>query len=128
MILKQLFWRATFKLLLVHVAALLLVISPLYSIQPNDYMLPLVINCLLATLNLLMLNCPLFATVTMIIALNLELTCTLPLLPLFLAYAIANIVVNSPSAYLVKQVDYIVWKVIFLLITIVLTNAVIWWS
>ena len=75
-----------------------------------------------------MLNCPLFATVTMMIALNLELTCTLPLLPLFLAYAIANIVVNSPSAYLVKQVDYIVWKVIFLLITIVLTNAVIWWS
>lgn len=83
---------------------------------------------MLATWNLLLLDCPLMASATMLVALNLELSCTLPLMPLFLAYAIANIMYNSPSSNIAKQVDYIVWKVIFLCLNIIFVNGIIWWN
>ena len=60
-------------------------------------------------------------------ALNLDLVLCLPLLPIFLIKAVGVIIDNSPTVYIVKQVDYIVWKVIFLLINCTLVNAAIWW-
>lgn len=82
---------------------------------------------LFATLALLSANFPLLAGVTITLAINLELG-LLPLLPVILVYSVSNIIANSPSAYLVKQVDYIVWKVIFLAINFSLVNCAIWWS
>ena len=70
---------------------------------------------------------PLLSSVFFIIALNLDLTLSLPLVPVFLVQAVGSIIVNSPSAFIVKQVDYIVWKVIFLLINCTLVSAFIWW-
>ena len=62
----------------------------------------------------------------MTVAVNLDTSC-LVLMPLFTLYAVANIIDNSPSAYIVKQVDYIVWKVIFLVLNLALVNLAIWW-
>ena len=83
--------------------------------------------CILATWNLLLNNWPLIASLTFMTALNLDLTLCLPLLPVFLVQAVGTIIVNSPAAFIVKQVDYIVWKVIFLVINCTLINAAIWW-
>ena len=61
------------------------------------------------------------------IALNLDLTLCLPLTPVFLVYTVGKVIVNSPSAYIVKQVDYIVWRVIILIINCTVINGIIWW-
>jgi len=79
-----------------------------------------------ATLSLLALNFPLLATVTMTIAINLDLAC-LPFLLVFVVYATSTIILNSPSTFIVKQVDHIVWKVVFLLINFAWVNMIIWW-
>ena len=76
---------------------------------------------------LLLHEFPLVSSVFFITALNLDLTLSLPLAPVFLAQAVGSIIVNSPSAFIVKQVDYIVWKVIFLLINCTLVSAFLWW-
>ena len=74
-----------------------------------------------------MYDFPLLASVFFITALNLDLTLCLPLAPVFLVQAVGGIIVNSPSAFIVKQVDYIVWKVIFLGLNCALVSAAIWW-
>ena len=62
----------------------------------------------------------------MTFAINLDIT-YIVFLPVFLVYSIASIIINSPAAYIVKQIDYIVWKVIFLILYLALANAAIWW-
>lgn len=122
-IFKCLLPRATFKLVLLHFAALYLLASPLVL----HTVASLALTCLVASITLLLYNCPLLATVPMALAVNLDLAC-LPLLPVFLVYAVSNIILNSPSAYVVKQVDYIVWRVFFLCFNFLGVMAPIWWN
>jgi hypothetical protein len=61
----------------------------------------------------------------MTIAINLDLAC-LPFMLVIVVYAISNIIVNSPRAFIVSQIDHIVWKVIFLLINFTCVNMIIW--
>lgn len=121
--------RASFKLRLFHYFwSVHLFACPLLYITP-DYCgtLTLAAALLIATVALLAIDFPLFAGVTMTLAINLELS-LITLLPAVFLYAIMNIVANSPRIYIVKQVDYIVWRVIFLLINFALVNATIWWD
>ena len=76
---------------------------------------------------MLQYNYPLVACLFFVTALNLDLVIGVPLVAVFLVQAIGGIIVNSPSAFIVKQVDYIVWKVIFLGINGALLCAAIWW-
>ena len=62
----------------------------------------------------------------MTLAINLDIT-YIVFLPVLTVYSVANIIVNSPAAFIVKQIDYIVWKVIFFILYLALANATIWW-
>ena len=126
-LLSRLLPRASFKLRVAHFMNLYLLTSPLLYLWLQHYTLILAMTLLLATLALLSADFPLIAGVTMTLAINLELS-LLPLLPVIVVYTVSNIIANSPSAYVVKQVDYIVWKVIFLGINFTLINTAIWWS
>ena len=88
----------------------------------------LAFSCILATWNLLLTDYPLLASVIFTLALNLNIALCLPLVPVFLVQAVGKIIVSSPSANIVKQVDYIVWKIIFLCLNCTLVCAVIWWD
>jgi len=89
---------------------------------------PLLIGtaCLLMAICLLVYDWPLFACIPFTLAFNLELSYSL-LIPTFLVYAVASIIRNSPRDQIVKQVDYIVWRVIFLLLNLMLVNFAIWY-
>ena len=65
------------------------------------------------------------ATVPMTLAFNLDIS-YLFFLPAFIVFAIASIVNQAPSAYIVKQIDYIVWKTIFLFLNLGLLSLAIW--
>ena len=94
----------------------------------NDYgLMSLSFTCLLATWYTLLLDSPIIASVLMTTALNLELSLCLPFVPVFIVYSISNIIEMSPSAQIVKQIDYIVWRVMFLCLNIAIFNAIIWW-
>ena len=108
-----------------HLLAFCIVTSPLVLF--SHYTSILAFFCILVTWLLLMHEFPLISCIFFITALNLDLTLSMPLVPVFLVQAVGSIIVNSPSALIVKQVDYIVWKVIFLLINFTLVNAIIWW-
>lgn len=62
----------------------------------------------------------------MALACNLDLSC-LVYLPTFTVFAILIMFKNSPSANLVKQVDYIVWKTIFFFLNLALVSLAVWW-
>lgn len=101
--------------------------APLLYIWMHHPTFNLAIALLFATLFLLVADFPLLAGVSMTIAINLELA-LLPLLPVTIVFAMLSIIANSPSAFIVKQVDYIVWKAIFLVINFTLVNCAIWWT
>ena len=82
--------------------------------------------CMLATLTLLIFDRPLLASMTLVLMINFEASYVF-YTPILLAYSMASIIKGSPSQYIVKQVDYIVWKVIFLLLNLLLINLAIWW-
>ena len=77
-------------------------------------------------MTLLIFDYPLVASVALMASINLEVF-NIVYIPVFVAYAMCSIVKCSPSAYIVKQVDYIVWKVIFLVLNMTLVNLAIWW-
>ena len=81
---------------------------------------------MLATVVLLSFECPLLASAPIALACNLDLSC-LVYLPAFIVCAISSMFKHSPSANLVKQVDYIVWKTIFFFLNIALLSLAIWW-
>ena len=124
-LIRSLHKRASFKLCLLHLFAFSIVTSPYITLVHYTSILSL--SCILATWNLLLSSWPLLASVTFMIALNLDLTLCLPLTPVFLVYMVGTVIVNSPSAYIVKQVDYIVWRVIILIINCTVINGIIWW-
>ena len=118
--------RATLRLRLVHLLVFCsLMTSPI--ILQYRYTHILAFSCILATWNLLLVGYPLMASLFFTLALNLDLMLCLPLLPVFLVQAIGKIISSSPSANIVKQVDYIVWKIIFLCLNCMLVCAAIWW-
>ena len=120
--------RASFKLRVLLFAVVEFLTSPAASmIWPNLFTLSLAFYCLIACINLLCLQCPLLASMPFILACNLDISCIF-LLPIFLTFAIRSIITNSPSQYLVKQVDYIVWRAIILALNFCLLNMVIWWE
>ena len=124
-LLTRLHIRASFKLRLLHLCAISAVISPLVLFSKITSLFAF--SCILVTWSLLLLNFPLLASLTFVTALNLDVTMCLPLTLVFIVQAIGGIVVNSPSAYIMKQVDHIVWKVIFLCLNCIIVNAAIWW-
>ena len=81
---------------------------------------------MLAALTCLALDCPLIASLPITLAINLDIS-YIVFMPVLLVYCVASIIVNSPAAYIVKQIDHIVWKVIFLILYLILQNAAIWW-
>lgn len=124
LLLEQLNPRASFKLRLIHLTAICFTCSPFVQMQQE----PLLIGtaCLIMSICLLVHEWPLFACITFTLAFNLELSYLL-LIPAFLVYAVASIIRNSPRDQIVKQVDYIVWRVIFLLLNLMLVNFAIWY-
>jgi len=118
--------RTNFNLRLLHFAAIALLGGPVTFLSLGDHSLNFAFVCVLATVAFLILEYPLLATVPTTFAINLDLN-FLVYLPVICVFSIATFIKNSPSAYLVKQVDHIVWKVIFLLLNIGLLNLAIWW-
>ena len=118
--------RLSFKLRLTHFAVLSVLTSPIAFMWVKQCTLHLAYTLLIATLAFLAIDCPLLASVTIALAVNLDLSLSL-YLPIFLVYAFANIIANSPSANIVKQVDYIVWRVIFLILNLACVSLAIWW-
>ena len=117
-----------FKLRLLHLCIPYLFACPLMYLW-HSYSTSLIAatGLFLMTAALLSINHPLFAAFTMALAINLQLSYLL-FLPAFICLAISKIIDNSPRTQIVKQVDYIVWKVIFLLINFASMVLLIYWS
>ena len=78
------------------------------------------------SVTLLICDFPLLACLPFTLGFNLELG-YLVLAPTFIVYAVCSIIRNAPTNTIVQQVDYIVWRVIFLTINLILVNFAIWY-
>lgn len=123
-LIKQLIPKATLKLQLVTFAVVANMVTTFWL---TEYPVKLGFNCVIYALALLSLDCPLMASVPMILAFNLELS-YLFLIPVFMVYAVCSIINNAPLGNLVKKIDYILWKIIFLTLNFILLNMLIWWQ
>ncbi len=67
------------------------------------------------------------ASVPFALAINLELARYGLLAPIFVAYAICTVIKNAGTgSTIVQQVDYVVWRIIFLALNLILVNFAIW--